>query len=69
MTNRNTNAKKPLNCFDCRHHFITHDPNRPYGCRKFGFKGRMLPSRSVIEAAGTECAYHETKLVSANKRR
>jgi hypothetical protein len=69
MTNRKENPNKPLNCFDCRHHFITHDRNRPYGCRLFGFKGRTLPSQSVIEAAGMECAYYEAKLVSAKKRR
>ena len=27
------------NCFECKYHFITHQPKRPYGCRRFGFKG------------------------------
>ena len=51
-------AKQP-NCFECRHHFITHEPQRPYGCRKFGFKGPFLPSRMVFQETGMKCAYYE----------
>ena len=36
------------NCFECKYHFITHQPKRPYGCRRFGFKGPFLPSRMVF---------------------
>ena len=35
------------NCFECRHHFITHEPSRPYGCRRFGLLP-FLPSRTVF---------------------
>ena len=47
----------PTNCFDCKHHFITHEKSRPYGCRRFGFKGPLLPSRVVFQETGMECAY------------
>ena len=47
------------NCFECRHHFITHEPKRPYGCRRFGFKGPFLPSRMVLQETGMKCAYYE----------
>ncbi len=53
-------ATKQPNCFECRHHFITHEPQRPYGCRRFGFKGPFLPSRMVFQETGMKCAYHET---------
>jgi len=47
------------NCFECRHHFITHEPKRPYGCRRFGFKGPFLPSRMVFTETGMKCAYYQ----------
>ena len=48
------------NCFECKHHFITHEPKRPYGCRRFGFKGPFLPSRMVFQETGMKCAYYES---------
>lgn len=54
-------TNKQVNCFECKFHFITHDAARPYGCRKFGFKGKFLPSRIVFETSGTKCAYHTGK--------
>ena len=53
--------KKQPNCFDCVHHYITHEPRHPYGCRRFGFKGPFLPSRTVFLETGMKCAYHQTK--------
>ena len=44
------------NCFECKYHFITHQPKRPYGCRRFGFKGPFLPSRMVFQETGMKCA-------------
>ncbi|MBL6783239.1 MAG: uracil-DNA glycosylase [Alphaproteobacteria bacterium] len=55
----------PVNCYACQHHFITHDKKKPYGCRAFGFKGPMLPSRTVFMTTGTECAYFKQKSVFA----
>ena len=46
------------NCFACRHLFITHQTQRPYGCRRFGFKSRFLPSRVVLQETGMKCAYY-----------
>ncbi|MAK68361.1 MAG: uracil-DNA glycosylase [Halieaceae bacterium] len=57
---KSNSARKPTNCFECRHHFITHDQHRPYGCRRFGFKGPFLPSQIVFRETGTKCAYYET---------
>ena len=50
------------NCFECRFHFITHQPTRPYGCRRFGFKGPFLPSRTVFQETGMKCAYYDARL-------
>ena len=49
--------KNQVRCHGCAHYFVTHDRNRPYGCSKFGFKTKSLPSQVVIESTGMQCAY------------
>ena len=44
-------------CFNCKFHFITYDLNRPWGCRKFGFKSNISPKVEVKKETGMECAY------------
>ena len=60
---------KPTNCFDCKHHFITHDKRRPYGCHRFGFKSPFTPSRIVFRETGMECAYYEASRKPVKGRR
>jgi len=57
------------NCFECRFHFITHQPSHPYGCRRFGFKGPHLPSRTVFLETGMKCAYYEPSKKPVKGRR
>ena len=35
-------------CNQCIHLFITHDPRRRWGCRKFGFKSSKIPYQEVM---------------------
>ena len=51
-------SKFRISCHGCQHFFITYDPQRPWGCRKFGFKGKNLPAQTVYEATGMQCAYY-----------
>jgi hypothetical protein len=51
------------NCLLCGHYFITHDPQKPFGCRALGFKSRTNPARLVYESSGMHC-----QLFSAKKR-
>jgi len=46
---------KKINCFECRHFFITHEPAHPYGCQAMGFKSREMPSSAVFHGSGAEC--------------
>ena len=55
------NAKNPVRCHGCAHYFVTYDRHRPYGCTKFGFKTKSLPSLVVIESTGMQCAYREDR--------
>jgi hypothetical protein len=44
-------------CRLCRHYYITHDKNFPYGCRELGFKSAREPMRDVLESSGEHCLY------------
>ena len=50
-----------VNCFRCEYLFITHEKNKRYGCKKFGFKGPYFPSITVFSTTGTKCAYFTLK--------
>ncbi len=43
------------NCFKCRHFFITHQQDHPYGCQAMGFKSKQLPSLVAKQSSGMEC--------------
>ena len=53
-------SSQPVNCYECGI-ILSPDKKKPYGCRAFGFKGPMLPSRTVFATTGTECAYFTLK--------
>lgn len=57
----NSRESQPVNCFDCRSFFITHEPAHPYGCRAMGFKSRELPSAAVLRSCGEPCLCREPK--------
>lgn len=50
-----------INCFECRHFFITHEPAHPYGCQAMGFKSREMPSAAVVSSTGGACLVFESK--------
>ena len=58
-----------VRCHGCIYFFITHEAQRPYGCTKFGFKAKKLPSTIVIETTGTQCAYRKARPSQQNARR
>ena len=49
------NKTNPIDCFNCKHFFVTWDANNPRGCKAFAFKTRRLPSEVVLETSGEEC--------------
>ena len=61
-------AQKPIRCHGCAYFFITHEPQRPFGCNKFGFKAKKLPAAIVIETTGTQCAYREARMLAQRGR-
>lgn len=56
-------------CSDCIHFFVTYEPNRPWGCRYFGFKAKKIPYQVVRETSGTNCASKVTKASLGHQKR
>ena len=57
----NNDTIQSVNCFDCSHYFITHDPDRPHGCRTHGFKSRNMPAHEVRRSSGLACQVYLAK--------
>ncbi|MDX8413196.1 MAG: hypothetical protein R8J85_03835 [Mariprofundales bacterium] len=52
---------KDPQCMRCQHFHVTWEPEKPYGCRSFGFKSKRLPSLEVKMASGEQCLRFENK--------
>lgn len=50
-----------IDCKRCKHYYITWEPSNPMGCRKFGFKSRIMPSEVVYRSSGDFCKGFEEK--------
>ncbi|MCL0033907.1 hypothetical protein M1M94_00210 [Thermodesulfovibrionales bacterium] len=50
-----------IDCFKCKHFYITWDKNFPYGCKAMGFKSRHMPSWEVHQASGMSCLKYSKK--------
>ncbi len=53
--------KKEINCFKCRHFYITWDNKFPKGCSAMGFKSKEMPHLTVYKASGIDCLLFEKK--------
>lgn len=62
-------ADEKINCLKCKYYYISWDARMPYACRLFGFKGRQIPSISVLQSSGSPCQGFESKVkMSQNNR-
>ena len=57
----NSYDKNRVTCHGCNYFFITHKKQRPWGCKKFGFISKFIPSLEVFSTTGMECAYRKQK--------
>jgi hypothetical protein len=57
-------APPRIDCRRCAYYFVTWDPCFPHGCRRMGFKGRVLPAEEVRRTMSG----HECLLFQANTR-
>ncbi|WP_430884532.1 uracil-DNA glycosylase [Fusibacter sp. JL216-2] len=59
---------KQVNCRKCVFFYITWDQKKPYGCKYFGFKSKVLPSVSVYKSSGEQCKAFTPKEVKPKKK-
>ena len=60
----NINQTKPIKkirCHGCFYFYITYNKKRPWGCKKFGFISKFMPSTEVFNTTGIECAYRSDR--------
>nr|WP_072328796.1 MULTISPECIES: uracil-DNA glycosylase [unclassified Paenibacillus] len=50
-----------INCLQCKHYFVTWDPQFPRGCRSYGVKTSQMPSALVYRSSGQPCLTFEMK--------
>jgi len=48
-------------CQKCSYFFVTWEPSRPYGCKAYNFKSKILPSIIVKQNSGLPCAFYNPK--------
>ncbi len=56
-------------CHNCVFFFVTHDAQKPWGCRQFGFKSANIPAQAVVQASGTNCAYKKLKALPRQQQK
>jgi hypothetical protein len=54
-TGENKFDSEDPDCHQCRHYHMTWEPYLPHGCRRYGFRSRLIPSREVRLADGEAC--------------
>ncbi|MEK6714138.1 MAG: uracil-DNA glycosylase [Nitrospirota bacterium] len=53
--------KKRIDCYKCKHFYVTWDQSFPRGCKAMGFKSKEMPSDVVFQSSGMECMRFEEK--------
>ncbi|MBI5641971.1 MAG: uracil-DNA glycosylase [Deltaproteobacteria bacterium] len=57
-----------IDCFKCKHYYVTWDEYFPRGCKALSFKSREMPSGVVYNSSGLECQRFEPKVKDPNQR-
>ncbi len=50
-----------VNCFICKHFYITWESAFPNGCRAFGFKTKHFPSEVIRSSSDMRCLHFVKK--------
>ncbi|TBL78218.1 uracil-DNA glycosylase [Paenibacillus thalictri] len=59
--NQQKEAAARINCYRCKHFYVTWDSRFPRGCKAFGFKTGELPSAVVLKSSGQPCMNYVEK--------
>jgi len=53
--------QKRIVCQRCINYFVTWEPNKPHGCKVYGFKSKTIPSVVVKNSSGDDCNFFQQK--------
>ena len=53
--------REKIDCFKCKHFYITWEQSFPRGCKAMGFKSKEMPADVVYQSSGMECMRFEEK--------
>ena len=53
--------REKIDCFKCKHFYVTWDQSFPRGCKAMGFKSKEMPADVVYQSSGMECMRFEEK--------
>jgi hypothetical protein len=51
-----------VNCYKCEGYYVTWEEQTPHGCRKLGFKSKIIPSIIVYRSSGMTCLHFKEKI-------
>ncbi|MDC0254698.1 hypothetical protein OAK75_07350 [Bacteriovoracales bacterium] len=55
---------KQVKCLRCKYYYNTWNPQKPRGCRVFGFEASTIPSYVVRKETGKNCEAYKEKVAS-----
>lgn len=64
---KNMKKTNRIDCFKCKHFYVTWEPANPKGCKAFGFKTHRFPSDVVLETSGEPCLKFDPKPQASKK--
>jgi hypothetical protein len=56
-----------IDCHTCKHYYVTWDEQFPHGCRAMKFKGKALPSTTVLSSSNIQCLLFVKKNLKGNE--
>ncbi len=51
-------------CQKCKFYYVTWEQSQPHGCKAYGFKSKIIPSRVVKNSSGVDCSFFQAKFSS-----
>jgi hypothetical protein len=54
-------SREKIDCFQCKHFYITWDKLFPKGCKAMRFKSEKMPAVVVYQASGIACLLFQKK--------
>jgi hypothetical protein len=51
-------------CQKCKYYYVTWEPNKPHGCKAYGFKSQAIPSVVVKQSSNMPCSFFTPKFQS-----